>query len=83
MYALNLDKETGRILSATYPQYALKDAVIVETLPDGDISDYLYVDGEYVHEPLPKAEESESTPSEMEKLRADVEFIAIMTGVEL
>ena len=52
-YALNL-AEDGRILSATYPQYAPADAVIVNTLPDGDITDYLYVDGEYIYDPLPK-----------------------------
>ena len=82
MFALNLDID-GRILSATYPQYATDDMPIVEALPDGDISDYLYVDGKYVYEPVPKAEEPEPTPTEMERLRADVEFIAIMTGVEL
>lgn len=57
MYALNIDKETGRILSATYPQYAPADAVIVETLPDGDISHYLYQDGQYIYDPLPAPEE--------------------------
>lgn len=53
MYALNL-VEDGRILSATYPQYAPADAVIVDVLPEGDISDYLYVDGQYVYDPLPE-----------------------------
>lgn len=53
MYALNIDIETKRILSATYPQYAPIDAVIVVTMPYGDIADYLYVDGEYVYSPLP------------------------------
>ena len=83
MFALNIDKETGRILSATYPQYAIDDMPIVETLPDGDISDYLYVDGEYMHDPIPEAEDTESEPTEMEQLRADIDYIAIMTGVEL
>lgn len=55
MYALNLT-EDKRILSATYPKYAPADAVIVEALPEGDISDYLYADGLYVYEPLPKQE---------------------------
>ena len=59
MYALNIDKETGRILSATYPQYALADAVIVDVLPDGSIADYLYVDGEYVYSPLPRPKNTE------------------------
>ena len=63
MYALNLDKETGRILSATYPRYASADMVIVDALPDGDIADYLYQDGEYVYAPLPKPDEPETPPS--------------------
>ena len=51
-YALNLS-EDGRILSATYPQYAPADAVTVEALPQGDISDYRYGDSQYVYDPLP------------------------------
>ena len=51
-YALNL-AEDGRILSATYEQYAAENAVLVEELPEGDISDYLYQDGNYVYYPLP------------------------------
>lgn len=58
MYALNL-AENGRILSATYPEYAPADAVIVDALPEGDISDYRYVAGQYVYEPLPKPERPE------------------------
>lgn len=55
-YALNL-AEDGRILSATYPQYAPEDAVIVDELPEGDISEYIYRDGEYIHEPVEQTEE--------------------------
>lgn len=53
MFALNLG-EDGRILSATFPQYAPEDAVLVEELPEGDITDYRYVEGGYVHDPLPE-----------------------------
>ena len=80
-YALNLADE-GRILSATFEEYATAEMPIVETLPDGNIADYLYVDGAYIYEPLPVVE-VEAEPTEIEKLRADVEFLAIMTGVEL
>ena len=54
-YVLNL-AEDGRILSATYPQYAPEDAVIVDTLPEGDIYEYIYRDGEYIHEPVEQEE---------------------------
>lgn len=52
-YALNL-AEDNRILSATYEKYAVDGMPIVETLPEGDISDYLYVNGGYIYNPLPE-----------------------------
>ena len=58
-YALNLSDD-GRILSATREQYASANAVIVESLPDGDISDYRYVDGEFIHDPIPEPEQPEA-----------------------
>jgi hypothetical protein len=70
MYALNIDKDTGRILSATFPEYAAEDNVIVDALPEGDISDYLYVDGAYIYEPLPKPVEPEEEPTAEEVLNA-------------
>ena len=71
-YALNL-AEDGRILSATYPQYAPKDAVTVDELPEGDISDYLYVDGQYVYDPIPEPEQPEgiTLESRVETLETD------------
>ena len=66
-YALNLG-EDGRILSATYEEYAAEGMPIVESLPAGeteeenDISNYKYVGGEYVYDPLPKPPEPEPAP---------------------
>ena len=54
-YALNLD-EDGRILSATYETYAAPGMPVVDILPDNDITDYKYIDGSYVYDPLPKPE---------------------------
>ena len=71
-YSLNL-AEDGRILSATYPQYAPSDAVIVDELPDGNIADYLYVDGEYVYDPLPVPEEPEQPAPTLEERTAALE----------
>ena len=63
-YALNL-AEDNRILSATYKQYAPADAVFVDKLPEGDIADYLYQNGEYVYAPMP-----EPTPLVEEQIAA-------------
>ncbi len=50
-YALKL-AEDSRILSATYEQFATENMVLVDSLPEGDIYNYLYKDGEYIYEPL-------------------------------
>lgn len=68
MYALKLD-DNSRILSATFPQYAAPDAVIVDALPEGDISDYRYIDGEFFYDPLP-VPEPDLTPTTDERLEA-------------
>ena len=59
-YALNI-AEDGRILSATYEEYAAEGMPIVDALPTGetekeqDISNWLYTGGEYTYDPLPEA----------------------------
>ena len=73
-YALNIDSETNAVLSATYEQFAWDGCVIVDHLPDGDITDYDYIDGEYVLNEERKAarekaqEEAENTMSMEEEL---------------
>ncbi len=52
MYALSLDPETNRVLGVIMPVGA-PDEVTVETYPEGNVSDYLYVNGEFVYSPLP------------------------------
>ena len=54
-YALNL-AEDKRILSAclVLPNGNYDGMPIVDTLPDGDITDYRYVKKKYVYDPLPK-----------------------------
>lgn len=49
-YALNLAAD-NRILSATFAKYASSEAVLVDGLPDGNIYDYLYQDGQYIYSP--------------------------------
>lgn len=70
-YALSLDSNK-RILSAwTVLSIGDYDGMPkVETLPDGDITDYLYVDGVYVYEPLPEPEPIVEEPTADEILNA-------------
>ena len=71
MYALSLDSDK-RILSAwTVLSIGNYDGMPkVETLPDGDITDYLYVDGKYIYEPLPEPEPLVEEPTADEILNA-------------
>ena len=61
LYALNIDPE-NRVLSATEDQYGAEGQPRVETLPEDDIYDYKYIDGEFVYDPLPAPPEPEPAP---------------------
>lgn len=80
-FALNLG-EDGRILSATYAQYAPATAVLVEALPDGDIADYRYENGAYVYAPLSTAQAQE-IPSQLDRIEAQLAYTAMMTDTLL
>lgn len=62
MYSLNFDKD-GRILSACVCLEGFEYTNIVEALPEGNISDYKYVDGEYVYDPLSEPEPQPEEPT--------------------
>lgn len=82
MYVLNLNPETNRILSAGIMPKPPAGAVLVDTLPDGDITDYLYVDGAYVYDPLPEPEPVEPVPSDSERIETlEQQMSALMGGV--
>ena len=75
LYALNL-AEDGRILSATEDQYGAPGQPRVETLPTGateaekDISNYKYMDGKCIYDPLPQPEPELAEPNAEEDLQA-------------
>lgn len=62
MYSLNL-AEDNRILSACICLEGFEYTNIVDALPEGDISDYKYIDGEYVYDPLPEPEPQPVEPT--------------------
>lgn len=75
LYALNL-AEDGRVLSAAKDQYGAVGQPRVATLPSGetpeenDISNYRYVDGEYIYDPLPQPEPPEPVETTDDVLNA-------------
>lgn len=79
-YALNIDKDTNAVLSATYVQFAWDGCVIVDSLPDGDITDYDFIGGEYVLNEERKAErEAQAEAKTTEEVYAEA---LNMLGVE-
>ena len=62
MYSLNFDKD-GRILSACVCLEGFEYMNVVDTLPDGSISDYKYINGEYVYDPLSEPEPQPEEPT--------------------
>jgi hypothetical protein len=79
-YALNL-ADDRRILSVTFEQYAPADAVLVEEFPE-NVTDYRYVDGRFVHDPLPKPAEV-IEPTQLDRIEAQVAYTAMMTDTLL
>lgn len=85
-YALNINEE-GRILSATFPQYAPANAIIIDALPEGDISKYKYIDGNIIaltkEEIKSDIQEVIETPSQLDIIEAQVTYTAMMTDTLL
>ena len=81
---LILEPETGRVLSAGLYAKPPADAVGVEGIPDGNLMDYLYKDGEFVYDPLPNEEpEATLTPEErIAELEKELAAAKILLGVE-
>lgn len=69
MYSLNLDAD-NRILSACVYLEGSEYKNIVNTLPDGSISDYKYIGGKYVYDPLPEPEPEPEEPTTNDILNA-------------
>lgn len=86
MYALNLDT-SGRILSATFAEYATEEMPKVDVLPSNeetdDITEFLYVSGEYVYSPKPVPPEPAPEPSRLDEVEAQMLYTAMMTDTLL
>lgn len=80
-YGLTL-REDGRLLTATFPEFASQDAVFVDELPDGDITNYRLVNGEYIYDPVlieVEVEEEPSLEEQVAELREALDML--LTGV--
>lgn len=80
-YALNLDSD-GRVLSVTYARYAAANSVLVEEIPEDDITQYIYVEGKLEFKPLAESE-VEETPDRLDAIEAQLAYTAMMTDTLL
>ena len=83
MIALNLDEE-NRILFAckVLPRGIYNNMPIVESLPEGNIYDYQYINNEFIYNPLPKEEIIEQ-PTQNDLIEAQITYTAMMTDTLL
>lgn len=84
-YAIHLDEEK-RIDGFTYEQRADDSYIIVNTLPDGDPTDYKYINGKYVYDPEQKPDPPEPQPTLEERMDAaesSIDYLAMMTDIEI
>lgn len=86
MYALQLDSEKRIESYTTPPEAAIRIDAEVEDLPDVKenewLSDYKYIDGKYVYDPVPRPPDPEPPePSEVGDVTYDELAQAIREGV--
>ena len=67
MYSLNL-AEDGRILSVCECIAGWEYENVVESFPEGNVVEYRYVDGMYIHDPEPETEQEATEPTADELL---------------
>lgn len=83
MYALKLSDD-NRIMYAckVLEKGNYSHLTVVDTLPEGDVTDWLYIDGEYIYDPLPEQEQAEPVRSTEERLtELEESFAMILSGV--
>lgn len=61
-YSLNLG-ENGRILSVCVCLDGQTYENVVDSFPDGDVTEYRYVNGEFIHDPEPTPEPATQEPT--------------------
>ena len=81
-YKLNLDDD-GRVLSVTYSKYGTDDMPEVDEFPK-NVTEYRYVDGEFIHDPNPIEQPKIPVPTIGERVTELEEALALILsgGVE-
>lgn len=79
--------QTGNIATIPDGWAVIPDDMETPNFPFGEVTaeeiDGVMIVTKWVASDIPEIEETTLAPSEIEQLRADIDYIAIMTGVEL
>lgn len=81
-YSLNL-AEDNRILSVCECIEGMEYENIVDSFPDGNVRDYKYINGEYIHDPEPKLEKEPTVEEDTLSMLVDHEERIIMMELGL
>ena len=76
LYALNLT-EDNRVMSVTYDEYAPSECPRVKAFPEGNISDYKYINNEFVYDPLPVVIDNSVRIVELKQKLINTDYIVI------
>lgn len=82
MYSLNLDTD-GRVLAVCECLDGVEYDIVVEAFPDGNVRDYKYINGEYIHDPEPKPEKEPTVEEDTLSMLVDHEERIIMMELGL
>ena len=52
---------------------------IVDSVPEGNLPDYQYINNKFIYNPLPK-EEIKEMPSQLDVIESQIMYTAMMTG---
>lgn len=83
MFGMKLNDD-GRIMHACKVLRGgdYTNMTVVDMLPEGDVTDWLFVDGEYIYDPLPEQEQAEPARTTEERLtELEEAFALILSGV--
>lgn len=82
MYSLNLDTD-GRVLAVCECLDGMEYDIVVDSFPDGNVRDYKYINGEYIHDPEPKLEKEPTVEEDTLSMLVDHEERIIMMELGL
>ena len=82
MYALNLG-EDNRVLSVCVCLPGQTYEVTVDSFPDGDVSEFRYENGKFIHDPLPTPAPEPQEPTQLDKIEAQALYTAMLTDTVL